>query len=64
MTHRPMYHAKKESMLLGINIYLVHQYHGLNLTRSAIVRVFSIKGALYIIWCSVNRLGDSGVKVV
>ena len=23
-----------------------------------------IKGALYIIWCGVNRLGDSGVKVV
>ena len=22
------------------------------------------KGALYIIWCVVNRLGDSGVKVV
>ena len=22
------------------------------------------KGALYIIWCGVNRLGDSGVKVV
>ena len=24
----------------------------------------SIKGALYRIWCGVNRLGDSGVKVV
>ena len=24
----------------------------------------AIKGALYIIWCGVNRLGDSGVKVV
>ena len=23
-----------------------------------------IKGALYIIWCGMNRLGDSGVKVV
>ena len=23
-----------------------------------------IKGALYRIWCGVNRLGDSGVKVV
>ena len=23
-----------------------------------------IKGELYIIWCGVNRLGDSGVKVV
>ena len=23
-----------------------------------------IKEALYIIWCGVNRLGDSGVKVV
>ena len=23
-----------------------------------------VKGALYIIWCGVNRLGDSGVKVV
>ena len=22
------------------------------------------KGAMYIIWCGVNRLGDSGVKVV
>ena len=26
--------------------------------------VAAIKGALYRIWCSVNRLGDSGVKVV
>ena len=24
----------------------------------------TIKGALYIIWCGVNRLGDSVVKVV
>ena len=24
----------------------------------------ALKGALYIIWCGVNRLGDSGVKVV
>ena len=23
-----------------------------------------VKGALYRIWCGVNRLGDSGVKVV
>ena len=23
-----------------------------------------LKGALYRIWCGVNRLGDSGVKVV
>ena len=26
--------------------------------------VEQIKGALYRIWCDVNRLGDSGVKVV
>ena len=26
--------------------------------------VSSFKGALYKIWCGVNRLGDSGVKVV
>ena len=24
----------------------------------------AVKGALYRIWCGVNRLGDSGVKVV
>ena len=24
----------------------------------------SVKGALYRIWCGVNRLGDSGVNVV
>ena len=24
----------------------------------------ALKGALYRIWCGVNRLGDSGVKVV
>ena len=24
----------------------------------------TIKGALYRIWCGVNRLGDSGVKMV
>ena len=23
-----------------------------------------LKGALYIIWCGVNRFGDSGVKVM
>ena len=28
------------------------------------VRGFVIKGALYRIWCGVNRLGDSCVKVV
>ena len=27
-------------------------------------KIVVIKGALYIIWCGVNRLGDSGVKVV
>ena len=26
--------------------------------------LFRLKGALYRIWCGVNRLGDSGVKVV
>ena len=26
--------------------------------------IISVKGALYIMWCGVNRLGDSGVKVV
>ena len=25
---------------------------------------WTVKGALYRIWCGVNRLGDSGVKVV
>ena len=29
-----------------------------------ILTVRKIKGALYRIWCGVNRLGDSGVKVV
>ena len=28
------------------------------------LHIGSFKGALYIIWCGVNRLGDSGVKVV
>ena len=28
------------------------------------VQASSVKGALYRIWCGVNRLGDSGVKVV
>ena len=28
------------------------------------LRYAIIKGALYRIWCGVNRLGDSGVKVV
>ena len=28
------------------------------------VRLHLLKEALYIIWCGVNRLGDSGVKVV
>ena len=28
------------------------------------ISISSLKGALYIIWCGVNRLGDSGVKVV
>ena len=27
-------------------------------------RRMGLKGALYIIWCGVNRLGDGGVKVV
>ena len=28
------------------------------------IGVLSVKGALYRIWCGVNRLGDSGVNVV
>ena len=28
------------------------------------VHASSVKGALYRIWCGVNRLSDSGVKVV
>ena len=29
-----------------------------------ILMFWVLKGALYRIWCGVNRLGDSGVKVV
>ena len=25
---------------------------------------YLVKGALYVIWCGVNRVGDSGMKVV
>ena len=28
------------------------------------VQAYAFKEALYIIWCGVHRLGDSGVKVV
>ena len=28
------------------------------------IDMYLVKGALYRIWCGVNRLGDSGVKVV
>ena len=28
------------------------------------MQTITVKGALYRIWCGVNRLGDSGVKVV
>ena len=31
---------------------------------NASINTMRIKGALYKIWCGVNRLGDSGVKVV
>ena len=30
----------------------------------AFAKEWRVKGALYRIWCGVNRLGDSGVKVV
>ena len=29
-----------------------------------IATILGLKGALYRIWCGVNRLGDNGVKVV
>ena len=32
--------------------------------QGGILSPFLFKGALYRIWCGVNRLGDSGVKVV
>ena len=33
-------------------------------TYGSVNLIFQIKGELYRIWCGVNRLGDSGVKVV
>ena len=37
---------------------------GNNIMGNAIGVYLSKKGALYRIWCGVNRLGDIGVKVV
>ena len=39
-------------------------YWDICITFSHLCCVVSLKGALYRIWCGVNRLGDSGVKVV
>ena len=50
-------HLRLGEMLISITIVLW------SATPSTALS-FLIKGALYIIWCGVNRLGDSGVKVV
>ena len=44
-------------------ISFVDEFGRNSVRRSSAVRE-TVKGALYIIWCGVNRLGDSGVKVV
>ena len=56
-----------------VHLYTLHNQH-LSETDSAKYLALTItsdlqwnqhiKGALYRIWCGVNRLGDSGVKVV
>ena len=50
--------------------YLNSSAFGWEISRFFASRAFmgksseGLKGALYRIWCGVNRLGDSGVKVV
>ena len=42
-----------------------HQYLGITINSNLTAKATrTLKGALYRIWCGVNRLGDSGVKVV
>ena len=38
--------------------------HRLNKTQPHYIEMQHIKGALYRVWCGVNRLGDCGVNVV
>ena len=42
----------------------LEQRDGTMASGAAAKAALGLKGALHIIWCGVNRLGDSGVKVV
>ena len=44
--------------------HIVYVYWGVVYNHHLCLCVVHLKGALYRIWCGVNRLGDSGVKVV
>ena len=43
---------------------LIYFLSGKSVFLGGIASCSMFKGALYSIWCGVNRLGDSGVKVV
>ena len=51
-----------------IHVCLNKEYGSLVKTHRRLIGTFKLlvtfKGELYRIWCGVNRLGDSGVKVV
>ena len=47
-------------MMVRRSIKVFYHYH----LSSHGSGLYTFKGALYRIWCGVNRLGDSGVKVV
>ena len=44
--------------------YIVHVYWGVVYNHHLCICDVHLNGALCILWCGVNRLGDSGVKVV
>ena len=50
------------SMRAAFTVVLMGSVHLMKLFRD--FRRDYVKGALYRIWCGVNRLGDSGEKVV
>ena len=51
-------------------LHVLYKQHHVSLIKQnqtcadALITSSGLKGALYRIWCGVNRLGDSGAKVV
>ena len=64
LTQRDSSNMPGQNLKTNPRISDLEQRDGTMATGAAAKAALGLKGTLYIIWCGVNRLGDSSVKVV